>query len=128
MAELAEFEAQRGRLWAIAYRIMGSVADADDAVQEAWLRWQALPGEEAVADPRGYLTTVVSRICYDLLGSGPCPPRGVRRAVAAGAAVLAGGGRRRPRGPGDAGRIRRAWPCYGAGTAQPGGTHRLHPA
>lgn len=66
---LAQFEEQRGRLWAIAYRIMGTVTDADDAVQEAWLRWQALPGEQAVASPRGYLTTVVSRICYDLLGS-----------------------------------------------------------
>ncbi|MEU0842849.1 RNA polymerase sigma factor SigJ [Streptomyces sp. NPDC005962] len=68
MADLAEFEQQRGRLWAVAYRITGSVADADDAVQETWLRWQALPGDE-VADPRAYLTTVVSRICYDLLGS-----------------------------------------------------------
>ncbi|MEU5274104.1 RNA polymerase sigma factor SigJ [Streptomyces hygroscopicus] len=68
MAELADFEQQRDRLWAVAYRITGSVADADDAVQETWLRWQALPGDE-VADPRAYLTTVISRICYDLLGS-----------------------------------------------------------
>ncbi|MEU6332707.1 RNA polymerase sigma factor SigJ [Streptomyces sp. NPDC047049] len=66
---LAQFEEQRGRLWAIAYRIMGTVTDADDAVQEAWLRWQALPDDQQVASPRGYLTTVVSRICYDLLGS-----------------------------------------------------------
>lgn len=66
---LAQFEEQRGRLWAIAYRIMGTVTDADDAVQEAWLRWQALPVEQTVTSPRGYLTTVVSRICYDLLGS-----------------------------------------------------------
>ncbi|WAP54090.1 RNA polymerase sigma factor SigJ [Streptomyces sp. S465] len=68
MAELTDFEQQRDRLWAVAYRITGSVADADDAVQETWLRWQALPGDE-VADPRAYLTTVVSRICYDLLRS-----------------------------------------------------------
>lgn len=66
---LAQFEEERGRLWAIAYRIMGTVSDADDAVQEAWLRWQAVPAEPPVASPRGYLTTVVSRICYDLLGS-----------------------------------------------------------
>ncbi|MFG2831608.1 RNA polymerase sigma factor SigJ [Streptomyces sp. NPDC048434] len=66
---LAQFEEQRGRLWAIAYRIMGTVTDADDAVQEAWLRWQALPDEPPVVSPRGFLTTVVSRICYDLLGS-----------------------------------------------------------
>ncbi|GAA3354727.1 RNA polymerase sigma factor SigJ [Streptomyces antimycoticus] len=68
MAELTDFEQQRDRLWAVAYRITGSVADADDAVQETWLRWQALPADE-VADPRAYLTTVISRICYDLLGS-----------------------------------------------------------
>ncbi|MGX1756718.1 RNA polymerase sigma factor SigJ [Streptomyces lydicus] len=66
---LAQFEEQSGRLWAIAYRIMGTVTDADDAVQETWLRWQALPDDQPVASPRGFLTTVVSRICYDLLGS-----------------------------------------------------------
>ncbi|MEE1940698.1 RNA polymerase sigma factor SigJ [Streptomyces sp. TRM 70361] len=68
MAELAAFEEQRGRLWGIAYRLTGSVMDADDAVQEAWLRWQALP-DGAADNPRAYLTTVVSRICYDRLGS-----------------------------------------------------------
>ncbi|MGK5631208.1 RNA polymerase sigma factor SigJ [Streptomyces sp. URMC 123] len=68
MAELTEFEAHRSRLWGVAYRITGSVADADDAVQEAWLRWQALPDGEA-HNARAYLTTVVSRICYDQLGS-----------------------------------------------------------
>ncbi|MGW1885838.1 RNA polymerase sigma factor SigJ [Streptomyces sp. NPDC001970] len=68
MAELTLFEQQRNRLWGIAYRITGSVADADDAVQEAWLRWQGLPDGEA-EDPRAYLTTVISRICYDQLGS-----------------------------------------------------------
>ncbi|MFI1205523.1 RNA polymerase sigma factor SigJ [Streptomyces sp. BHT-5-2] len=66
---LAQFEEHRGRLWAVAYRIMGTVSDADDAVQETWLRWQALPAEPPVESPRGFLTTVVSRICYDLLGS-----------------------------------------------------------
>ncbi|WP_411057747.1 RNA polymerase sigma factor SigJ [Streptomyces sp. E11-3] len=65
---LAAFEEQRPRLWGIAYRILGLVTDAEDAVQEAWLRWQALP-EDEVADPRAYLTTVISRICYDQLGS-----------------------------------------------------------
>ncbi|WP_405614062.1 RNA polymerase sigma factor SigJ [Streptomyces sp. NBC_01511] len=68
MAELAEFEQQRKRLWGIAYRITGSVADAEDAVQEAWLRWERLPDGEA-DDPKAYLTTVVSRLCYDQLGS-----------------------------------------------------------
>lgn len=68
MADLAEFEQERKRLWGIAYRITGSVADAEDAVQETWLRWQRLPDGE-VDDPRSYLTTVISRLCYDQLGS-----------------------------------------------------------
>ncbi|MFF8816352.1 RNA polymerase sigma factor SigJ [Streptomyces pactum] len=68
MAELAEFETHRSRLWAVAYRITGSVADADDAVQEAWLRWQSLP-DDVADEPRAYLTTIVSRICYDQLNS-----------------------------------------------------------
>ncbi|WP_329383561.1 RNA polymerase sigma factor SigJ [Streptomyces sp. NBC_01716] len=68
MADLAVFERERKRLWGIAYRITGSVADAEDAVQETWLRWQRLPDDEA-DDPRSYLTTVISRLCYDQLGS-----------------------------------------------------------
>ncbi|MGQ4516954.1 RNA polymerase sigma factor SigJ [Streptomyces sp. DW26H14] len=68
MAEPAIFEQERDRLWGIAYRITGSVADADDALQDAWLRWEPLPDDEVRA-PRAYLTTVVSRICYDQLTS-----------------------------------------------------------
>ncbi|MFI6085297.1 RNA polymerase sigma factor SigJ [Streptomyces sp. NPDC051217] len=68
MADLAAFEHERKRLWGIAYRITGSVADAEDAVQETWLRWQRLPDDEA-DDTRSYLTTVISRLCYDQLGS-----------------------------------------------------------
>ncbi|WP_405441399.1 RNA polymerase sigma factor SigJ [Streptomyces niveus] len=68
MADLADFERERKRLWGIAYRITGSVADAEDAVQETWLRWERLPDGE-VGDPRSYLTTVISRLCYDQLGS-----------------------------------------------------------
>ncbi|MYT33534.1 MULTISPECIES: RNA polymerase sigma factor SigJ [unclassified Streptomyces] len=92
---LAQFEEHRGRLWAVAYRIMGTVSDADDAVQETWLRWQALPAEPPVESPRAFLTTVVSRICYDLLGSararrelyvGPWLPEPVFEGAAGGSA------------------------------------------
>ncbi len=62
----AQFEAQRPYLHAIAYRMLGSHADADDAVQEAWLRL-ARTGAGAIADLRGWLTTVTSRICLDTL-------------------------------------------------------------
>ncbi|MBM9508699.1 RNA polymerase sigma factor SigJ [Actinacidiphila acididurans] len=68
MARLAVFEEHRDRLWGIAYRLTGSVADADDAVQETWLRWQRQADDE-VKDPRAFLTTVVSRICYDQFAS-----------------------------------------------------------
>ncbi|GHH38054.1 RNA polymerase sigma factor SigJ [Streptomyces candidus] len=68
MAETAQFETHRAHLRAVAYRITGSVSDAEDAVQEAWLRWHAL--DDGTADnPRAYLTTTVSRICYDQLTS-----------------------------------------------------------
>src|SRR5690242_21186807 len=64
---LAErFEENRPRLRGVAYRMLGSLAEADDAVQEAWLRLhRAAPAD--VANLRGWLTTVVARICLDLL-------------------------------------------------------------
>ncbi|MFG2017361.1 sigma-70 family RNA polymerase sigma factor [Actinomadura geliboluensis] len=61
----AEFEAQRPYLRAIAFRVLGSHADADDAVQEAWLRLARAGG--GIDDLRGWLTTVTGRICLDLL-------------------------------------------------------------
>jgi RNA polymerase sigma factor (sigma-70 family) len=62
----AEFEAHRQYLHAIAFRVLGSHADADDAVQEAWLRL-ARTGGESIGDLRGWLTTVTGRICLDAL-------------------------------------------------------------
>ena len=58
---VAEFDAQRSYLHAIAYRVLGSHADADDAVQEAWLRL-ARTGGDGIEDLRGWLTTVTGRI------------------------------------------------------------------
>ena len=64
---LAErFEEHRGHLRAVAYRMLGSLSEADDAVQEAWLRLRR--SEPAAVDNLGgWLTTVVARICLDLL-------------------------------------------------------------
>jgi RNA polymerase sigma factor (sigma-70 family) len=61
-----QFEASRTHLQAVAYRMLGSAADAEDAVQEAWLRFSR-SDVEGVANLRGWLTTVVSRICLDML-------------------------------------------------------------
>ncbi len=67
----ATFTGHRSHLVGVAYRLTGSVADAEDAVQEAWLRLSRLSdeGRAGIADLRGWLTTVVGRICLDRLRS-----------------------------------------------------------
>ncbi|MQY30478.1 sigma-70 family RNA polymerase sigma factor [Nocardia aurantia] len=61
-----EFELHRPRLRAVAYRMLGSLAEADDAVQEAWLRLSRNDSGE-IANLAAWLTTVVGRVCLDLL-------------------------------------------------------------
>ena len=63
-----KFEDERGRLRGVAYRMLGSLADADDAVQEAWLRL-ARTGDGGIENLGGWLTTVVGRVCLDMLRS-----------------------------------------------------------
>src|SRR4051812_6476807 len=62
------FEVHRGYLTAVAYRMLGTLADAEDAVQEAYLRFAGADLDD-LREPRGWLTTVLSRICLDHLGS-----------------------------------------------------------
>jgi RNA polymerase sigma-70 factor, ECF subfamily len=64
----ARFEENRPRLRAVAYRMLGSAAEADDAVQEAWLRLHRT-GTGAVDNLAAWLTTVVGRVCLDMLRS-----------------------------------------------------------
>src|ERR687884_98141 len=61
-----EFEAHRPRLRAVAYRMLGSVSDADDAVQEAWLRLSRADAD-AIANLPAWLTSVVARVSLDML-------------------------------------------------------------
>src|ERR671932_474640 len=61
-----EFERHRAHLRAVAYRMLGSISDADDAVQEAWLRLSRSE-PEAIANLAGWLTTVVARVSLDML-------------------------------------------------------------
>jgi RNA polymerase sigma factor (sigma-70 family) len=63
-----QFEAQRGQLRAVAYRMLGSVSEADDALQESWLRVSRADASE-VDNLGGWLTTIVSRVCLDMLRS-----------------------------------------------------------
>jgi RNA polymerase sigma factor (sigma-70 family) len=62
---------ERRRLINLAYRLLGSLAEAEDAVQETYARWYAMSGpqQDAIASPGAWLTTVASRICLDMLRS-----------------------------------------------------------
>jgi RNA polymerase sigma factor (sigma-70 family) len=62
---------ERRRLINLTYRLLGSLAEAEDAVQEAYARWYAMSAQQqdAIESPGAWLTTVASRICLDLLGS-----------------------------------------------------------
>jgi RNA polymerase sigma-70 factor (ECF subfamily) len=63
-----EFESQRGYLFAIAYRMLSSVTDAEDVVQDAYLRYAATPCE-SIRSVRAFLTTIVTRLCLNQLRS-----------------------------------------------------------
>jgi RNA polymerase sigma-70 factor (ECF subfamily) len=65
---LATFDQYRGLLFSIAYRMLGSVADAEDILQEAFIRRQQSQGEE-IRSPRAFLVTIVSRLCVNHLQS-----------------------------------------------------------
>lgn len=69
--DLDEVFRERRRLLALGYRMTGTLADAEDVVQETYLRWYRLDDQEraAVANPAGWLTTVAGRVALDLLGS-----------------------------------------------------------
>jgi len=68
MPEVDLFQAHRRRLFAVAYRRLGSASDAEDVVQDAWLRYSAARPSE-LRSPQAYLTTIVTRLCLDRLKS-----------------------------------------------------------
>jgi RNA polymerase sigma-70 factor (ECF subfamily) len=71
LTQVSDFEALRPHLMAVAYRLTGTVVDAEDIVQEAWLRWDKQDPEKGteITDLRAWLTTVVSRLGLDRLRS-----------------------------------------------------------
>ncbi|MFD3656759.1 RNA polymerase sigma factor SigJ [Streptomyces sp. NPDC058620] len=109
--DLTAILGERRRLINLAYRLLGSLSEAEDAVQETFVRWYALSRErrEAIQSPGAWLTTVTGRICLDVLGSAR-----VRRERYVGAWIpdplpdrtewisgRAGGGRAEPADPAD---------------------------
>jgi len=68
MSAVDLFQAHRQRLFAVAYRMLGSASDAEDVVQDAWLRYSAAQPAE-LRSPQAYLTTIVTRLCLDRLKS-----------------------------------------------------------
>jgi RNA polymerase sigma-70 factor (ECF subfamily) len=96
-AELARvFEQHRRHLRAIAYRMLGSLAEADDAVQETWLRFAAARTED-VENVSGWLTTIVTRGCLNVLrarAARPEQPAGMHVPAFRGNPIIAE--RRRP--------------------------------
>ena len=69
MSDAQTFEAHRGRLTGLAYRMLGSRAAAEDAVQDAFLRWSAASAREAIDNDEAYLVRIVTRLCLDRLKS-----------------------------------------------------------
>lgn len=65
---LAAFDQYRGLLFSIAYRMLGSVADAEDMLQETYIRWQQT-SDENIRSPRSFLVTIISRLCINHLRS-----------------------------------------------------------
>lgn len=66
-AMLTLFESERPRLLRLAWRMLGSMSDGEDVVQDAWLRWRAV--EHAVLEPAAFLTRIVTRLCLDRMKS-----------------------------------------------------------
>jgi len=62
---LATFDQYRNLLFSVAYRMLGIVADAEDMLQETFIRWQQAR-EEEIRSPRAFLVTIISRLCINL--------------------------------------------------------------
>ncbi|MFC4352902.1 sigma factor [Fodinicurvata halophila] len=76
------FEQERRRLTGLAYRMLGAVSEAEDVVQDAWLRWQGVEAKE-IANPQAWLSTVVTRAVPRPPEGSPAPAGDLRRRLAA---------------------------------------------
>ena len=76
------FETYRPYLFSLAYRMLGSAMDAEDMVQETYVRYQATP-PESIRSLKAFLTTILTRLCMDQLQLARKTARGVRGSLAA---------------------------------------------
>ena len=102
-----QFEEHRAHLRAVAYRMLGSLSEADDAVQEAWLRLSRTDAER-VENLGGWLTTVVARVCLNMLRSRSVAARGAARRPRCPSPIVSRADESRSRAGGAACRLRRA--------------------
>jgi RNA polymerase sigma factor (sigma-70 family) len=118
-----QFERHRAHLRAVAYRMLGSTGEAEDAVREAWLRLSRADTTD-VDNLRGWLTTVVGRVSLDILRA-----RRLRREeqIDVSELVISTGAEDDPAEEAPAGGVGRARPAGGAGRAEPGRATRLCP-
>ena len=77
------FEAARPRIRGLAYRMLGTLTDANNVVQNTWLRWQAAQGGAHIANTEAWLVTAATRLCLDRLRSAARVREIYPRAVAA---------------------------------------------
>ena len=104
------FEGHRARLRAVAYQTLGSASEADDAVQEAWLRLSRTdPGN--IENLGGWLTTVVARVCLNMLQARREEPPGMHLFESVVRVSRERRGRHRPRNRSAAGRLHRVPRC-----------------
>jgi RNA polymerase sigma-70 factor (ECF subfamily) len=68
MSPTSAFESHRSHLLGVAYRMLGSLAEAEDVVQESWLRWENVD-QNAIANPRAFLSRIVTNLCLDQMKS-----------------------------------------------------------
>ena len=126
-AWLAErFEADRPHLRGVAYRMLGSLTEADDAVQEAWIRLSRTDASE-IENLRAWLTTVVGRVCLNMLRA-----RGTRREASLEThlpdPIVGPEAGERSRTGGPAGRRRGPRPARGPRLPDTGGTGLVRPS
>ena len=120
---LSAFLSVRPRLFGIAYRMLGRAVEAEDIVQDVWVRWQTAD-RSLVRDAAAFLTTTATRLAINLIAVSTLAPGNLRRPLAAGTSRYPG----RPAVGSGTGPGAGVWGSVAAGNADSHRTSRLHPS